>query len=200
MHPEAISSTLLDTRFDDADIRRQAHRMNDPTRADITNEDRKEAASRLRAAVRALRCVGGQISEDQDTVYIDGFLDHVGKIASDLKQIADTIEPDRKPKGFSTRSIKPIPVVIRDVEYPSMAAAARAFDLPAAAIREHMEEGSLDFVGEARRPIREITIRGTTYTSMKAAAKANNVRVRTVRKHRDAGTLDLVGNKRVRRK
>ena len=74
--------------------------MNDPTRVDITNEDRKEAANRLRAAVRALRCVGGQISEDEDTVYIDGFLDHVGKIASDLKQIADTIEPSRTPKGF----------------------------------------------------------------------------------------------------
>ena len=166
--------------------------MNDPTRADISDADRREAARRLRVAAAALRRAAGQISEFGDTVYIDAFIDHVGKMAHDLKKAATAVE--LLPRcDFRKPSTKAVPVIVRDVEYPSMAAAGRAHGVNSGVIRAHMEEGTLDEVSQTQAPSRAITIRGVDYPSMKAASKALHVRVNTVRKHRDAGTLANVG-------
>ena len=173
--------------------------MNDPTRTDISDADRREAAKRLRAADAALRRAAGQISEFGDTVYIDAFIDHVGKMAHDLKKAATAVE-QLSPRDYRKPSTKAVPVIIRDVEYLSMAAAARAHGVNPGVIRSHMEEGTLDEVGQTQVPSRAITIRGVEYPSMKAASKALHVRVNTVRKHRDAGTLANVGLKKRKRR
>ena len=180
-------------------ISRKVHHMNDPTCADISDVDRREAAKRLRAAAAALRRAAGQISVFGDTVYIDAFIDHVGKMAHDLKKTATAVEPLR-PRDFRKPSRKAIPIIICDVEYPSMAAAARDHGVSSGVIKAHMEAGTLDDVGQTQVPSRAITIRGVEYPSMKAASKALHVRVNTIRKHRDAGTLANVGLKKRKRR
>ena len=180
-------------------ISRKVYLVNDPTRADISDADRREAAKRLRVAAAVLRRAAGQISEFGDTVYIDAFIDHVGKMAHDLKKAATAVEL-LLPRDFQISSRKAVPIIIRDVEYPSMAAAARAHGVTSGVIRAHMEEDSLDEVRRTQVPSRAITIRGVEYPSMKAASKALHVRVNTVRKHRDAGTLANVGLKKRKRR
>ncbi|AML50168.1 NUMOD1 domain-containing DNA-binding protein [Falsihalocynthiibacter arcticus] len=169
--------------------------MNDPTRVEISDDDRTEAAKRLRAAATSLRRAAGHVSHTGDTVYLDAFIDQLGIIAHDLKKAASTIEPSTL-RGLQQVKTKAIPVTIRDIEYPSMAAAARALHVNISAIRSHLEAGTLDDISAMHTAARAITIRGIEYPSMKAAARALHVRVGTVRKHRDSSTLDNVGLRR----
>lgn len=70
--------------------------------------------------------------------------------------------------------MKPYPILIRGVLYPSQCAAARALGVSHRTVYSALERGSLDFVGCGRNyhNKKRTTIEGVTYPTMKAAAHA----------------------------
>lgn len=80
---------------------------------------------------------------------------------------------------------EPVPVKIRNVTYPSIAAAARALSLHRSSITNALNEGRLDTVGFNKRGrciAKALTINGARYRSYYAAAVAFRRTPETIRR------------------
>lgn len=90
---------------------------------------------------------------------------------------------------------KPTPLTIRGVEYPSLAAAAKAFGISVAAICIARRRGRLETVGldPKKTAATPVTIRGVTYPSQYAAAKALGLSTTTIWNALERGSIDNVG-------
>jgi hypothetical protein len=106
--------------------------------------------------------------------------------------------------GIAVRGKPPhsLPVTIRGVEYPSMAAAARAFRLSVDTVDRARKRGTLDRVGlgpgrplkhPPQPPKQQVTIRGEVFPNLKAAAKALGCPKHQAYRLRKEGRLQEVG-------
>lgn len=97
----------------------------------------------------------------------------------------------------------PVPITIQGVEYPSMAAAAKAGGITTSALQGRLKAGWPDeklFEPVQKKGPRPIEIDGQVYPTITAAAKANGIKVKTLQSRMRAGQTgtDLLRAKRRR--
>ena len=96
----------------------------------------------------------------------------------------------------------PVPITIAGQTFPTMTAAARAFNVNVTTIRKRFRTGSLDelvLATPASGDAEPIVIRGVTYPTHASAAEALGVSRSALSKAKLRGTVDRLGLRRAKK-